>query len=211
MIVYLDESGDLGFDFNKQGTSKYFVITVLVCKTRHCDRAVQKAVKRTLRNKMSASAEELKGVNTTLFIKQYFLKQIKETDWAIYSVILNKPRVNIELQNKTGKKKLYNYLSRVLIEQITFPKDIPTLTLVVDKMKNKKDIEDFNLYLENQLIAHLPLNCVFYPYHKDSKEHAGLQAVDLFCWGIFRKHMTRDESWYQCYKHKINYETVYLK
>ena len=26
-----------------------------------------------------------------------------------------------------------------------------------------------------------------------------MQAVDLFCWGIFRKHEARDTGWYDCY------------
>jgi len=30
MIIYLDESGDLGFDFENKQPSRYFVITVLV-------------------------------------------------------------------------------------------------------------------------------------------------------------------------------------
>ena len=31
MFIFLDESGDLGFDFDKAKTSRYFVITLLVC------------------------------------------------------------------------------------------------------------------------------------------------------------------------------------
>lgn len=32
MYIYLDESGDLGFDFRKKGTSKHFIITVLLTR-----------------------------------------------------------------------------------------------------------------------------------------------------------------------------------
>lgn len=211
MVIYLDESGDLGFDFSKKGTTRYFIITILLCRTKESDKSIQQSVKRSLRNKIGKNVEELKGVNTAHPVKRYFLKHIKEQEWNIYTVILDKRQVNPDLQSKQGKKRLYNYLSRVLIEQIEFPDNIPTLTLVVDKMKNKKDIEEFNQYLENHLTAHLPLNCIFYPYHKDSKEHPGLQAVDMFCWGIFRKYMAMDEAWYSCYQDKIKYEKVYLQ
>ena len=34
MIIFLDESGDLGFDFCKPKTSSKFVITLLVCDNR---------------------------------------------------------------------------------------------------------------------------------------------------------------------------------
>ncbi len=210
MIIYLDESGDLGFNFTKKGTANDFVITVLICKTRQSDKAIQQSIKRTRRNKLGYGNEELKGVNTTLSIKEYFLRNIKNNDWEIYAVILNKKRVRSDLQNKVGKKKLYNYLSRVLIEKIDFPENLSTLTLVVDKMKSKKDIKDFDQYIENQLLSFLPLNCLFYSYHKDSKEHPGLQAVDLFCWGIYRKYIMNDVSWYNCYQKYIKYETIYL-
>jgi len=32
LIIYLDESGDLGFDFEHKKPSKKFVIAVLVCE-----------------------------------------------------------------------------------------------------------------------------------------------------------------------------------
>ncbi len=160
---------------------------------------------------MGIKVEELKGVNTSISVKKYFLRSIQHNDWAVYTVILNKERVKTELRSKVGKKKLYNYLSRVLIEKINFSKDLPALTLVVDKMKNKREIKDFNQYLENQLSAYLPLNCMFYVYHKDSKEHAGLQAVDLFCWGIYRKYTMNDTIWYRSFSHKIKHEMVYLR
>jgi len=31
VIIYLDESGDLGFDFSKAKTTSTFIITLLVC------------------------------------------------------------------------------------------------------------------------------------------------------------------------------------
>lgn len=34
MIIYLDESGDLGFDFTNKKPSKKFVIILLVCKDK---------------------------------------------------------------------------------------------------------------------------------------------------------------------------------
>lgn len=39
---------------------------------------------------------------------------------------------------------------------------------------------------------------------------AGLQAVDLFSWGIFRKYENGDYGWYTIYWHKIRFETEYL-
>jgi len=211
MIIYLDESGDLGFDFTKKGTAQYFIITVLVCKTKLSVMRIRKSIIRTRRNRLGQSIQELKGTNTSLDVKQYFLNHINNNDWEIYTVILNKRRVNQKLRTHIGKKKLYNFLSRILIEKIDFPEDISTLTLVVDKMKNKYEIKDFNQYIENQLESRLPLNCLLYIYHQDSREDTGVQAVDMFCWGISRKYIWKDYSWYKCFKDKIIDENLYLQ
>lgn len=47
--IFLDESGDLGFDLSKSGTSRYFVITLLVCEDLQTQNGIISAVKRTLK------------------------------------------------------------------------------------------------------------------------------------------------------------------
>lgn len=216
MFIYLDESGDLGFDFTKTKTSQYFVITILVCHQKHVVDGIATAVKRTLKNKLNHKKQnkraisELKGSETTLTIKEYFSRHLPEDGWDVYSVTLNKSRVEPHLQTKDGKKKLYNYLAHFIIEKIAFADNLPWVNLIVDRCKNNEEIKDFNSYVANQLDALLPLNCKLTIDHLASHENAGLQAVDLFCWGIARKDGLKDEDWYNCYKDKIRFSTIYL-
>ena len=86
----------------------------------------------------------------------------------------------------------------------------PAVTMVVDKCKSKTDIEDFNRYLANQLEAKLPLNVPLIISHEDSKASTGLQAVDSFCWEIYRKYEHDDIEWYQHFADRIAFETEYL-
>ena len=217
MFIFLDESGDLGFDFNKRKTTKKFVITLLVCNSDETRREFTKAVRRTLKNKLNRGKKnlrhitELKGTDTAIDIKKYFFRNIKSEGWAIYTLALNKVRVEPRLQTRTGKKKLYNFLSRILLEKLNLTKVRRNVELVVDRSKNKKEIKDFNQYLVNQLEALLPLNTDLNILHLTSQESAGLQAVDLFSWGIFRKHEINDSEWYDIYCEKINVETEYLR
>jgi len=217
MFIYLDESGDLGFDYSKKKTTKKFVITLLVCHSNTARREFGKAVRRTLKNKLNRSKsksrciEELKGTNTTLKIKKYFLRNIKSDDWSIYTLALNKSRVEANLKTKIGKKKLYNFLSRFLLEKLPLSTVERNVVMVVDRSKNKKETKDFNQYLFNQVEALLPLNTAFDIYHLISVESAELQAADLFCWGIFRKYERDDVKWYDMFKDKISYETEYLR
>ncbi|MBU1425229.1 MAG: hypothetical protein KKH12_05800 [Gammaproteobacteria bacterium] len=41
-------------------------------------------------------------------------------------------------------------------------------------------------------------------------ENAGLQVVDLFCWGIARKDGLGDAEWYAVFQDKVNFTTIYL-
>lgn len=123
---------------------------------------------------------------------------------------LNKVRVDEPLRTKAGKKKLYNFLARFILEQVHFPADVQQVSLVVDRCKNKEEIKDFNQYVINQLEALLPLNSRLNIDHLGSHESAGLQAVDLFCWGIARKDGLCDQEWYAVYQNKVSFTTVYL-
>lgn len=216
MYIFLDESGDLGFDFSKSKTSRHFVITLLVCHDKGAQDSFRRAVERTLKNKLnhkknsSRRVVELKGTATTFAIKRYFYRQLPANDWKIYSVTLNKERVLEHLRTRAGKKKLYNYLARFILEKVYFPEDVLQVSLVVDRCKNKEEVKDFNQYVINQLEALLPLNTQLKIDHLGSHESAGLQAVDMFCWGIARKDGRGDQEWYAVYQDKVSFTTIYL-
>lgn len=42
MHIYLDESGDLGFEFGDKNPSSHFIITLLVCDNQESAKADQK-------------------------------------------------------------------------------------------------------------------------------------------------------------------------
>ncbi len=194
MFIYLDESGDLGFNFEKRKITKKFVITLLVCDSDVARKEFDKAVRRTLKNKLNRRKKnsrfrtELKGIGTAVIVKKYIFRNIKTNRWAIYSLILNKNRVDTNLQTNFGKKKLYNFLARFFIEKLNLSKVQRNVELIVDRCKNKEEVRDFNQYLVNQLEVLLPLNIDLNISHFTSQESTGLQAVDLFSWGIFRKY-----------------------
>jgi len=216
MFIFLDESGDLGFDWSKPGTSRYFTITLLVCSSTKITNDFKQAIKRTLRNKLNHKKSgrkiyELKGTNTTLEIKQYFYKHAPKSGWHIYSVTLNKKRVLERLQTKTGKKKLYNFLARFLIDKLPLPTEpLAHINLILDRCKNKEEIKDFNEYIENHLQGKLPLQTPLYISHESSQENYCLQAVDLFCWGIARHWRDKDGDWLKKYNSRVKCNELYL-
>lgn len=214
MIIFLDESGDLGFDLSKRGTSRKFVITLLACQDEVTVRAIRTAVRRTLKNKLNhkksgRTIHELKGTGTTIAVKQYLYRHMPTTGWKVFTVVLNKVRVDTHLTSKGGKKKLYNFLAHFILEKVSLS-DVENIRLVVDKCKNREEIKDFNRYLESQLEAMMPLNASLNIEHERSQDNPGLQVVDLFCWGIYRKYESRDNEWYRSYQANIVFEMEYL-
>ncbi len=212
--LYLDESGDLGFDFVNKKPSKFFTVTILALRGVDNNRKLKKTVKITLRRKLNPPGKmkrlvaELKGSSTTLEIKKYFYKQIKEVTFVLYTISLNKRRVYENLIN--NKPRVYNFIARQLLDQIPFEKASSRVELIIDKSKSKPEISEFNRYISSQLEGRLNPKVPLDIYHWLSHEIPGLQAADMFCWGIFRKYEKNDLEWYDFFAKKIKYETKYL-
>jgi len=214
MYIYLDESGDLGFDFTKQGTSRFFVITLLIVYSNDVNKKILKMIERTLKRKVNKrkkgknSEAELKGSKTDITVKRYFYRLVKDDSFEICTLILNKARVIDKLRK--NKPKLYNYISKLLLEKCQFGKVQNRVSLTVDKCKNKEETKDFNNYLLTALRKFIPVTTPFVQYHEASYAHKGLQAVDLFSWGVYRKYERSDLEWYSEFHEKIKVEIMYL-
>jgi hypothetical protein len=118
--LYLDESGDLGDLIQSPGTSQHFVITILEVSSETARKTIEKAVVRTLRNKLHGKRHrkhdqmtELKAAKTVFAIKEYFYRQIAATPLNLYAVILDKARfVN---DSQMSKKRVYQFITHLVI------------------------------------------------------------------------------------------------
>ncbi len=214
LYLYLDESGDLGFDFVNKKPSKFFVVTILAVKGHEANRSLINGVRKTLKRKLNPKGKqkrmvlELKGTKTLFTIKEYFFKQIKDLDFGIYSLVLNKRRVYEYLIKE--KSRVYNFVARTVLDRIPLENAVLKVELTIDKSKSRPEIVEFNSYirreLESKIDPAVPLNI----YHVDSKEQCGLQAVDMFSYAIFEKYERRRKEWYDIIKEKIRFVSVYL-
>ncbi|MCB4791366.1 MAG: DUF3800 domain-containing protein [Elusimicrobia bacterium] len=214
IYLYLDESGDLGFDFINKKPSRFFVVTILAVQGEDARRRITIGVKRTLRRKLNPASkrqrmvEELKGTDTTFEVKQYFLRQIKDAKFSIYSIVLNKKRVYEYLLK--DKSRVYNWVARLLLDNVNISGAQTRVMLVLDKCKGKREIEDFNTYIRSQLQARINPKIPLDIRHLDSLQECCLQACDMFAWGIFRKYERRDNKWWNVFKEKVVYDGTYL-
>ena len=211
-FLYLDESGDLGFDFVNKKPSKFFTITIFAISGIDKNRAIINCVKHTISRKLhkkNNNKAELKGSKTSLEVKKYFYEKCKNIKFGIYALTLNKKRLYEKLSK--DKERVYNYIARLVMDQIPFEKAVTRVHLIVDKSKSKPEIEEFNSYIMRALKGRLDPKVPLDIYHYLSHESVGLQAADIFCWGIFRKYEKKDTEWFEIFRQdKVRYEDLYL-
>lgn len=210
-FLYLDESGDLGFDFVNKKPSRFFTVTILAVHGIESHRAIINAVKHTIKRKLHTRGNkvELKGSKTSITVKKYFYEQCKNIDFGIYSITLNKKRLYDHLTR--DKERVYNYVARLVMNKIPVEMANTRICLVVDKSKARPEIQEFNSYITRELKGRVDPNVPIDIYHYISDERAGIQAADMFCWGIYRKYERKDDEWFNIFwKGKGRYISLYL-
>ncbi|MCX5785287.1 MAG: DUF3800 domain-containing protein [Elusimicrobia bacterium] len=212
LYLYLDESGDLGFDFVNKKPSAFFTICVLAIKGRENDRALANAVRAVIRRKLFKSAKnnspELKGSTASLEIKKFFYNKVRYITFKLYSVTLNKKRIYLHLTK--DKDRIYNYIARLALEHVNFREAAVRVIMTVDKSKSRQGIFNFNNYMVSQIKACLDPLVPLDIFHRNSIESPSLQAVDMFAWGIFRKYEKDDLEWLNVFKSRICSDRLYL-
>ncbi len=206
LSIYLDESGDLGFNFDNKGTPRYFVISLLVCKNRTTIELFKDAIRKTLKNKIGtkkSNSRELKGNDSTLLVKQYFYRQIESSkDWHVYAIVLDKHKYKHKINLLPREYEIYNSLSKKIITETGLEKIKSRFLLVADK-RSKHQTTEFNKALFDYLDSILPTNVLRNIVHEDSSKDALLQSVDLFCWGIWKFYEHQDDSWISVFKNRL--------
>ena len=201
--IFLDESGDLGFNFKKKKTSKVFTITCLFVENK---RSIEKIIRKThseLKKKYKRRFGILHAVKEKPITRQRLLKRLSEKDCAIMTIYLNKKRVYTKLQNE--KQVLYNYVVNILLDRIYTKKLLPlskTILPIASRRETNKFLnQNFKNYLNNQIVNRHKVNVrvvIKTPYEEKS-----LQAADFTSWAIFRKYEYGDDSYYNLIKNKI--------
>ena len=213
MHIFLDESGGLGFDFTKGGTTRFFVVCLLTVPTP-ADRALlARAVERTVRRKLHRGKpphrpfQELKGSKTDLPTKQYFYRQASRAQFRLYTLIVHKAQTFQSLREKP--QRLYSVVARQLIEHCPLDSAQGKIVLTLDRRIAAREIQAFNQSLLVQIQKQVPVRVPFEIFHQHSFENKGLQAADLFAWGIFRKYERGDSAWYTIFRDHLAFEEVY--
>ena len=202
MYIYLDESGDLGFN---EKSSKYFVIAVLATNdSKAIETALQKYRKK-LRNspKKKRNLGEYKFNKAPDKVKTDLLNIINLKKVELGYVFVDKVHVYQKLREK--RNELYTYMCRTLLDKFLVVSSLSNdskIDLIVDRQFAKKHRENFNNYLDwkiKELVELKMLNI----FHKDSQQELCLQAVDFVCGATYRCYNLDDPKYFEIIKKKI--------
>ena len=203
-MIYLDESGDLGFG---PRSSNYFVLAAII--TREPDRT-GKCIKKIRQQKLPKKYQtipELKFHNSSQTIRTRVLECVARTDTDIAYAVLRKRQVYERL--KSQPTILYNYLCGSLISKIiTAYKLEGPAKVFVDRSLYGFGRENFNNYLtwkacignhsEEQNIE--PPEII----HIDSRQDRCIQVVDFVAGAINHRYSMDDSSYYNTIEQKIS-------
>lgn len=205
--IFLDESGCLGFNFNKQKTSKYFVISFLFVGDNQ-KKSLEKIIKKIYRT-LSVSERKKRSSNLHCYKEEpktriKLLSTLRDKDIVIMAIYLNKSKVYARLRDE--KQVLYNYITNVLLDRMfckkLIPKNSGKITLVASRRETNKVLnENFKAYIENQTSKnhHAEIEVVIKPPHTEKC----LQIIDFVSWAIFRKYEHQDDTYANLIKNLI--------
>lgn len=215
MNVYLDESGDLGFKFDKPygkgGSSRYLTIAFLLVPP-DLSKYPKRIVKSLYRRKRWPTSKELKGSMLNLHDKAYFAEKVlgllkRNRRIKILAITVNKRRVQTHIRQDVNK--LYNYMiALILPEELKNQTDV---NFIPDKrsikVKSGNSLSDYlqiKLWFEHKSKARLINN------PRESHQELNLQFIDFISNIVWHKYEKKDDMIFNMLARKIELRELFF-
>ena len=196
--VYLDESGDLGFE---QRSTRYFTIAFVIVEDPIPFRRCVKAVK--IKHHIPRGVE-LKGSTAKQVIKEDLLNKFLKLDIEVHAITVKKKNVEPKLRKDTNI--LYNYMVGLsLVERILQEPAGATVVINVDRRITAITSGfKFNEYLKYKIWYEKERRDIDLEIrHLDSHETYALQGIDVICNSIFRKYNSNNYALFNIIHDKV--------
>lgn len=142
--VYIDESGDLGF----QRGSKWFVMTAVII-----DVAEEKAAReqlRKIRSKINVSVLHLRKI-TEFFRRAYIAGAVNDIPFTYINIIVDTSKLTLSKEKSTSIA--YNFICRLLIERVSwFLRDTNRQADIVLSSRGTSKDNDLIQYINETLL-----------------------------------------------------------
>ncbi len=199
MLIYIDESGNLGIGKKSQ---KYIVYAAIVVENVSNLKSRIKRVKSRGGTKKQ-KYPELKWHSISDTDRIRTLKQISRAELSISYLALEKASLDPHLKKR--KNEAYNYCVWLLIYHTlkkvkVVPKEID---IIIDRSKSQKQLKRLNNYLSKNINHSLQKRPWIKIDHVNSAENLCIQAVDIVAGAIFCKYEFGNDSFYKIIEPKV--------
>ena len=176
MFVYLDESGDTGWKFAR-GSSRYFVVTLLLVETPEPFYRVLDQLRQALR---FSSGEEFKFSKSSVAVREQFLRTIDPLAFQVRALIVDKQALTqAVLQND---EPFYSYLVQLALNHEL----ISGATLILDEsFRGRRPQEGLQTYLRRTLNTQVGSPKLTRIVYRRSHTDVLLQVSDMVCGAIY--------------------------
>lgn len=198
-VIYLDESGDLGWKFDapfqQGGSSRYLTIAALVApaeKTHHPKRVI----KRLYEKRKWPTTDEMKWSGMTTGARIDFAElaaNLRGRHSDIKYLLITVKKENVQERIRKDPNKLYNYMIKLMLldemckfEQVTLIPDPRSI-----KVASGNSLHD---YLQTELWFERKVATVLRTTPLDSIKCRGLQFADMLAGAIRCHHENKDSE-----------------
>jgi hypothetical protein len=198
VYIYLDESGDVGFDFVR-GSSRYFVIAlVLVDDPIPLHEAIN-----TLRTHLGMPRErEFKFYSTSDDARLQFFQAVRTYPFKVRCLVVDKKQ--LRSSHLRSKEPFYSYLIKMLLKYDSGT--IRGAKLVIDEsFKGKRHKNNLGSYLKRELNSQAKVKIDKVMYHTSHSDNL-IQLADMVVGAIARRYERGDGQYHQLIRKKIDDE-----
>ena len=147
MLVFIDESGDSGFKFDK-GSSEFFNVSLVVFNDMDEANACDNRIKLLKKELGKPDSWEFHFKENSHRIRDEFLKAVVRYEFFYYSFILNKRE--LYSQNLIGNKdSFYKYVCGLVFENAKDKLD--NAIVLIDESGNRDFKKSLSKYLKNRM------------------------------------------------------------
>lgn len=201
MYVFIDESGDLGFDFKRNGKpSDFFLVSAIkISDEKYFNRVIKRHRKRV--KKKLEKKREIKFSNTSPENRRRILEDIAKLDIEIFVVYIDKH--NAYYYIKDDPVRMYSYLLKILAEKCFSEPVNEDTTIVFDRSFSTVQQEALELYLKTQNENLLKTRHKITMIHLPSQESSGILCADFVCGAVMQQLTNKNQRYFNIIKGKI--------
>lgn len=194
--IFLDESGDLGFNFDKKGTTKHFIVACVVTEQK---RPLEKIIKTEFTKRRKGKTGPIHAHKERASTVTRILQKIQRKDCAIYAVVVDKKK--FRAISTIQIHIIYNLVVNTLLELLYQSKVLSSqaVHLIISQRET-------SAYLNTELRSYIrknhrskQLTITIRPPHAEKV----LQIADIISWTIFQKFEYGDDMFYRLIESKM--------